>query len=155
MPYTKHDWSNNEAVTSSKLNAIEDGIKEINMAYEKNTWARGDVVTAAKLNHMEDGIAGGGGGDSDFSTAQVTVQGDGASEILIIGCFACHVPDAPYEDMMMTFGRFGEALVLYKGVSYIQIDNPQQKTISVSGNIEEVTDGEYFVTGDCTITVNE
>ena len=75
MAYEKQTWETGQIITAGKLNHMEDGIDENNMAYEKQTWETGDVITAEKLNHMESGIEGGGGsGESDFSTATVSVH---------------------------------------------------------------------------------
>ena len=53
-------WQDDELITATKLNSMENGIGENNMSYQKHTWETGELITADKLNHMEDGIEGGG-----------------------------------------------------------------------------------------------
>lgn len=68
------NWSSGDIVTAANLSSIERGVSAVAEEYTPTTWANGNTVTAAALNNIEQGIANaGGGGSSDFSTAQVTV----------------------------------------------------------------------------------
>ena len=111
-----------------------------------------DVAVARKLS------SGGGGGSSDFSTAEVTV-----TDQRISCTFALYV-DLPPEiglpaDGAITVVRSepveaGVANVpLYKGGA-LAIFTTNAGTIITSGDITELGEGTYFITGDCTITIS-
>lgn len=98
----------------------------------------------------------GGGGSSDFSTAEVTVSGDNAADCLI-----------PYLDVtgddspQPSIGALNSIqngttfqIPLYKGRAYAYISS-HGVNVAVSGNIEAIANrhDEYFITGDCVITL--
>lgn len=92
----------------------------------------------------------GGGGSSDFSTAEVTLAGDTIDACLpycmdqggITGVFVARQSYHPgtYE------------IALWKGAAVIEIYN--QATPTTSGDIEDLGGGMYMITGDCTITLH-
>lgn len=97
----------------------------------------------------------GGGGSSDFSTAEVTVNGNFTQSDLFM------VPviekDPNNEDIAFPQLRSGNStytVILYKGRSTLMFMGSQSRTITVSGNIETVGTGIYIITGDCTITIS-
>ena len=83
MSYTPTEWESTDVVTATRLNALEQAVGDLNMSYTPNVWQNGDILTADKMNALEQAVAsGGGGGDSDLSTATVTVINDtGATNI--------------------------------------------------------------------------
>lgn len=101
-------------------------------------------------------VEGGGGGSSDFSTAEVTIINNTSAEGYIRGAVtieaegeqpACTLYDIYYEANK----TITDNLVLYKGGAVIEIQgiNPL-----ISGNIESLGDHMYLVTGDGTITIS-
>lgn len=70
MSYKKHIWRNNENITASKLNNIEEGVEDV-ASYQKHVWTNDDDITAERLNAIEDGIASAGSG---ITTVMMTVN---------------------------------------------------------------------------------
>ena len=98
-----------------------------------------DVAVARKLSSG----GGGGGGSSDFSTAEVTVNGAGfimaafINNDNTIGAVSLENETAP--------------IILFKGKANLYTED----TVSeISGDIEDAGGGDYIVTGDCTITIS-
>lgn len=107
------------------------------------------VIESVKINGEE----AGGGGSSDFSTARVTV-GSGAS---------LHAPvvvnEEEFQGIVLIEEPMEEEMIwqvpLYKGKCMVNIyTSDEGQTISVSGNITEIDDNVYHITGDCTITIS-
>ena len=88
---------------------------------------------------------GGGGGGSDFSTAEVTVNGSGYIMAAFIQNNDCTIGAFSLENETMP-------IILFKG----KADLYTEDTVSaISGDIElDVGSGDYIVTGDCTITIS-
>lgn len=99
-----------------------------------------DVVIARKLSG-----GGGGGGSSDFTTAYITTDGSSGIE----GAFVSSIPvfDPPIEATLPA-SNFGTELILYKGKALIHLF---QTPYSINGNIQDLGDLMYMVTGDCEI----
>lgn len=98
---------------------------------------------------------GGGGGSSDFSTAILTVNGNFKQSDLFIAPLIDKDPNN--EDIafpMIQSGNSTNTVILYKGRSSLLFMGSQSRTITVSGNIEDVGSGAYIITGDCTITIS-
>lgn len=165
MAYTPTEWACGDTVTEEKLNAMERGIADMNAEYVPNTWACGDVITADKLNHMEQGIANGGGGSSDFSTAEVTVayspasSGGGASPGLKVygliniddevgvQCDPVTIPDNSSKNLIVP---------LYKGKTSLSLSSePEDVNWDIEGaySFDDET-GNTIITGDCAITIS-
>ena len=99
----------------------------------------------------------GGGGSSDFSTAEVTLVGSAVIE----GAFVAQGTETEYPDEM-TYGANDYALlglnsltlILYKGSAFITVKG--KGNIEASGNIQAFaqTSDSFIVTGDCTITIS-
>lgn len=96
----------------------------------------------------------GGGGSSDFSTANVTLTV--GTTVNIKG--VCIATDDEYGEYLDTAYQIQSAdpqvitAVLYKGNSTVKIQT--QGTLNVSGNIQQLAQGVYNITGDCTITIS-
>lgn len=94
------------------------------------------------------------GGSSDFSTAEVTIINN------LIHRFSCYAP------LVVQFGTIGgqsveigtntySVIIPNNGVALLFIDyNEISVETTVSGNAEE-DDGDFLITGDCTITISE
>ena len=110
------------------------------------------VIESVKINGEE---AGGGGGDSDFSTATLTVNGNFTqSDLFMVSVIE---KDPNNEDIafpQLQNGNSTYTVILYKGRSALMFMGSQSRTITVSGNIETVGTGVYIITGDCTITIS-
>lgn len=99
------------------------------------------------------GNISGGGGSSDFSTAQVTVTRTEQKTI-----FMPFLLDGEHSAIMSSVEDSGVyTAVLYKGVcvaSALNLGNPMiAPTVAVTGNA--TSEGfEIIITGDCTITIS-
>ena len=96
---------------------------------------------------------GGGGGSSDFSTAEVTIvnnTGDGTSfDGAIIKNGNINI------NTRLDEGTNILTLVLYKGVSYCGTYDIDMSTAVITGDAEYTSeDNCYIITGDCTITIS-
>ena len=95
----------------------------------------------------------GGGGSSDFSTAEVTIvnnTGDGTSfDGAIIKNGNINI------NTRLDEGTNILTLVLYKGVSYCGTYDIDMSTAVITGDAEYTSeDNCYIITGDCTITIS-
>lgn len=168
MSYEPTEWVKGTKITASKLNNIEQGVQSVNSEYTPTTWSEGDIVTSTKLNNIEQGIAnasGGGGGDSDFSTAEVKIKAN-LSEIEEF-CFinpdsskspgVCAIPK-PWE---LTQDGPLYKIILYKTLAVgVITPSVSPNTLQVTGDIEYEYDEEenvYIVTitGDGTISLSQ
>jgi hypothetical protein len=148
------NWSSGDIVTAANLSSIERGVSAVAEEYTPTTWANGDTVTAAALNNIEQGIVNAGGGSSDFSTATCTLVG----EAVVNGSFYGYVGQDEYAVVYNTrmVGPYVEdnkfPIVLYKGKALIQV---LDETVAFySGDITELGNNYFFITGDCTITIS-
>jgi len=94
----------------------------------------------------------GGGGSSDFSTAQVTVIKEEES---LNGLILPTISDDTYEIQPYQSGIY--TVPLYKGSLFIKGAPILGIIESVSGDIEELGSGKnnyYRIYGDCTITIS-
>lgn len=115
---------------------------------------QGTATTKGEINGVP--FEGGGGGSSDFSTAQMTVN-DSVDHIMY-GAFAVGIvgPDDPpptttgkvYTDEYDSF-----SVVMYKGMATVEFEIDEQTTISATGSA--TVDRNYvIITGDCNITIS-
>ena len=106
-------------------------------------------------NKVEIGTSSGGSGSSDFSTAQVTVVNNNEYGLNMPAVYNAGElsPEAPaflYTASMGYQGVF--TIALYKGAALVEI--PFGDDVAIEGNITDMGDGFYFITGDCTITIS-
>lgn len=122
-----------------------------------------DDTIESKL--IKDGVViseGGGGGSSDFSTAEVTLIGkDGslAGDVYLPitqQATGDEMPDVAYflanfvANEQHTFNA-----IMYKGAVAGHIDNTAAHSIdSIIGNAQDLGGGYLLITGDCTITIS-
>lgn len=104
-----------------------------------------DIAIAEKLAG-----GGGGGGSSDFSTATITVVGKLNAAIPYVMTTEMGAPFDTLVSVQQTI-QGGVQVPLYKGALIIEI---LVDGVTVSGNIENLGDSMYLITGDCTITVS-
>ena len=158
MAYTPTDWECGQTVTAEKLNNIERGVADGNSEYTPTTWQCGDVITAEAMNKIEQGIANaGGGGSSDFSTAQVTITGFASGTYI-------SMPFVFENEFLSTSFTMANGIetyetILYKGNAVAHITGDESSVASaefevISGDAE-IMDGMCLITGDCTIRTKE
>lgn len=129
------------------------------------------------------GGSGGGGGESDFSTAQVTINNGNGLVSLEIAAYVDYPSDNPNSSNDMTYNAnfvIGDTqssspptidstqtitLLTYQNEGMINwpiygnnesLDTVTAASVNITGNAELVTGGEYdhiLVTGDCELTI--
>ena len=156
MPYEPKEWVCGDAITADAMNKMERGIADMDGEYTPNEWSCGDVITAEKLNHMEQGIANGGGGSSDFSTAEVTViLGSYMEDTALTGL--PHIDNGSLRDTDLIAGDEGDRIVfsvpLYKGVLETFCAGEVYAENVTGGIVMDSETGVLTITGDGTITV--
>lgn len=110
------------------------------------------VINSVKVNGQEYG----GGGSSDFSTAEISISGESESQCSVI---SPHIIPTPFGyDLLLADSAdyaSGDSItvVLYNGKVSISA-SVESGSITVSGNIEHMDGNEYLITGDCTITIS-
>ena len=158
MSYEPTDWKNGDVIGATQLNNIERGISDMNSSYTPTEWTNGDVITAEKLNNIETGIvnSGGGGGDSDYSTAHVSLISNGNTQGVDI-----YIPYI-YADALYTYNTlptdsntYDIDVVLYKGTAECALPN-NAVAVQCAGNSEcyfdDVNTTWITITGDCELT---
>ena len=103
----------------------------------------------AVLSGILDSFAGESGGDSDFSIAQITINGT-INGVLPV----CHDHDENGMGVLMVLDQSHSGIKkipLYKGSLLLAIYGVS----SISGNIQDMGGDMYYITGDCTITMSE
>lgn len=95
----------------------------------------------------------GGGGSSDFSTAEVSIVGGNGIQFKI----PCVIDneDGPSSAPSYIPSADNETVtaILYKGHCFVSLVGIQG-TISVTGDIENLMGPMYLISGDCTITIS-
>lgn len=111
-------------------------------------------------NKVEIGISSGGSGSSDFSTAQVTVN---SSTEYTYNLLLSNYYDYDNTGIIIpniSSGDIDTSIILnamlYKGQAMCILKPQGQNTpnVSVSGNIQDVGQKTYIITGDCTIIIS-
>lgn len=103
-----------------------------------------------------------GGGESDFSTAEVTVVNNYENAFAIHASFTMDNDEAhtsvPDTDSSNIGDRTKLKIILYKGNAVMSISGfplSAAPTITTSGNIQIIEiDHIYIISGDCTITIS-
>lgn len=111
----------------------------------KNNWSK-------IINSMADNWPEGGGGSSEFSTAQATIINNAERDFVLYFPNIFDGKVLPYLDSADIDGSPVEA-VLYKGSCDITYQSEAALNINVSGNAT-VDFNTIIVTGDCTITIS-
>ncbi len=139
-------------------------VKELNVTENGTYEQSGEMYNKVTVN------VEGGGGSSDFSTAEVTIipiiEG---SPTLVTNVFGAEIqyPEGSSSPYYANFNDFNGNVILYKneaiipidsiggegsnGIYYGASDNPAP---TISGNATfDIDEGIFTITGDCTITV--
>lgn len=152
------EWKKDELLTSEAFNNIEEALTEINPEYVPHEWKAGDMISAERLNIIEEAIANAsGGGDSDFSTAEVTVINSTSSTVY----FTCpmiyteHSTEAlVVDDSVEKNTETTITAVLYKGETNFLLDRIGL-SMTATGDIEIPSSLNAVISGDGTITISE
>lgn len=107
------------------------------------------VIESVKINGEE----AGGGGSSDFSTAEVIVGSGVVFNAPVV------INEEEFQGIALITGPMEEEMIwqvpLYKGKCLVDIyTSDEGQSFSVSGDIIKISDGVYRITGDCTITIS-
>ena len=139
-------------VTSGELTTVANAIRAKNGTSSSLSWPDGFVSGI--------GSGSGGGGESDFSTAEVTVN---SSTSLMYKLELSNYYDYENTGIMSPSIASGDIdgsiilnTILYKGQAmciFVPI-SANTPNISVSGNIQDLGQQTYIITGDCTITIS-
>lgn len=135
---------------ASKSYGIHDKWTDINKINNVDIKSVDGVIESVKINGEE----AGGGGSSDFSTANVTVvYPSGVTNATVWGAFRFSASgiDASIPSVT-TSGDYG--MILYKGGGIVMFTLGTGRSVTVSGNAEDMGDDSYLITGDCTITIS-
>lgn len=150
VEHTEAEVHNNEVWRSKVLDGmgVEHTYDDIN---QTDLW-RAKVVEG--INAMA-----GGGGSSDFSTATITLQNVGESTTrLSVSMGVCILQNPSlmtgnYIDLMgdpVSGGSTAnQKVVLYHGEVNVRFN--AEEIVSVNGNIVDIGNGQYKVTGDCSV----
>lgn len=99
-----------------------------------------------------------GGGSSDFTAAQLTIHFDeGFSGMLgINGAFyGSEGGDAfSYSGPLEVSDEISISVILYKGAALLSVDNDGTITVTPSGDITDMGDDDYMMTGNAVFTLS-
>lgn len=98
-----------------------------------------------------DGGGSGGGGSSDFSTATLTlIRGAGArGKLYVSNLMSSPVGTSLFPMLNYIEGTSTHEVVIYSGGTVLNYEGSD--TVTVDGNIQDVGNGSYLITGNCTI----
>ena len=153
MSYTPTIWVRGDTASSERLNKLETAVGEMNMSYSPHTWVTDEDITAARLNALEQGVAAGGGGSSDYSTAELTVIGYNGLTYFQPPIFPCLVNNVLKTSLLVEqeLNEQSYTVPLYKGTA---VGLTMVSVMAVSGSVTfDSTTGEITITGNGTITV--
>lgn len=130
-------------------------VKELEVTENGTYETKGEMYNKVTVN------VEGGGGSSDFSTAEVTIVNTYSSDFMIQMAIM-----KSEEGIEATLGMLSNwqidsgmiaNVILYKGTAGAMIDGfplDAPPTIATSGNIQNMEGHSYLITGDCTITIS-
>lgn len=121
-----------------------------------NTWAKGNIGGQAEIGKGKGGSGGGGG---DLSTAKITFTVDpGVSYFEAYSSMAFEAGSEENPAHAGTSVTYNEAgtyvcdVILYKGRAFFSYDSDGK--VTAAGNIKEIGEMMYHISGDCQITVS-
>ena len=139
-----------EAACLSTDNKPTTGIANGSLCFEMNTGKKYMFdEESGEWVEFQSGGGGGGGGSSDFSTAEVTVVNGTGQDVR--GAFISTLPFEPPIDTTFPTALLSNNVVLYKGNAVVMVE---AEVASISGDIVDMGDNIYLITGDCTITIS-
>ena len=124
----------------------------IRVDHEHTLEMRADMATkTAEVENVTTGeMYTGGGGDSDFSTAEVTAEL--AEGVVVVEMTAARIDaedDALVTEVIFLPANLTQAFVLYKGKATVPI--PEDYSVSIVSGNAAVEDYNIIITGDCTL----
>ena len=134
-------------------------VKELEVTENGTYETKGEMYNKVTVN------VEGGGGSSDFSTAEVTIINNANNSVdftvplaLEEGEFDDNSPALCFASNGYVDGgnTFTMKVVLYKGTGAFVLSSVDVSQVTLTGDIVPIfEDGlEYYVTGDCTITIS-
>ena len=101
----------------------------------------------------------GGGGSSDFSTAEVTIQitTENPDVYIAIPAIATSPTDMILNQQYNTLNSSTAQILtvpLYKGTLAVTGNSAGEISVNVSGSVQQVGALDFLITGDCTITIS-
>ena len=101
----------------------------------------------------------GGGGSSDFSTAEVTIQitTENPDVYIAIPAIATSPTDMILNQQYNTLNSSTAQILtvpLYKGTLAVTGNSVGEISVNVSGSVQQVGALDFLITGDCTITIS-
>lgn len=117
-----------------------------------------DVTPVTRLENFLNDVAeaGGGGGSSDFSTAEVTLQLGTLQDIYIHGAVVIS-QDGITATYYQVSGEGTYTVILYNGAAVVELYTNQQGSYvpNISGNATVIDGNVILVSGDCTLRLGE
>lgn len=136
----------------NKLYSVHDHWTDINKKNDVDIESINGVITGIKVNGEDYG-----GGESDFSTAEVTLVGKDGSVAgdVYLSTAAEESPAAsvPRVNFIANESHTYNA-ILYKGSAAALVANPAHTIESITGDAQKLSPGAILITGDCTITIS-
>ena len=140
-------------VTSGELTSVANAIRIKGGTNSQLVFPNGFVSAIGNIS--------GGGGSSDFSTAEVTIVNTYSSDFMIQMAITKSEDGMDATLGMLTSWQIDSGMIanviLYKGSAGAMIDGfplNAPPTIATSGNIQNMEGHSYLITGDCTITLS-
>ena len=143
----------------NKLYSVHDHWTDINKKNDVDIESIDGIITGIKVN----GEDYGGGGGSDFSTADVTINNESGNTIPMIyiqsvieeNALSAESPAGVINAAYNIGSTASIRVPLYKGGALWQFgDELIDYEISVSGSATKVASAIYYITGNCTITIS-
>lgn len=111
---------------------------------------------------IDEDEGGGGGGSGDFSTAEVTIINNtsdmGINFLMPTFMETPFISSSYLSEPIFAHQTVVASVILYKnkgGIAVRNYDRYETKpNFAVTGSIEYIGDGEFDITGDCTITIS-
>lgn len=120
-------------------------VKELEVTENGTYETKGEMYNKVTVN------VEGGGGSSDFSTAEVTISASTSAELTWQSC-PMLLGGALYGSLYVESLPATINVPLYNGKC---LWDHTTRDLTLSGNIEELYEGEaMLITGDCTITIS-
>lgn len=120
-------------------------VKELEVTENGTYEEKGEMYNKVTVN------VEGGGGSSDFSTAEVTIVGNTVS----MNCaYITEYSGMEFISIGSSFHTGQYTIPLYKGMAVAQLDNKQLHNTAVTGNATIDEEGLVIITGDFTITIS-
>ena len=125
-------------------------VKELEVTENGTYETKGEMYNKVTVN------VEGGGGSSDFSTAEISISA--AVPGVQCSVVSPHIITTPFDMLVADPKNYSNGdivtVALYKGKASISASVVGMGNITVSGDIESMGGNYYLITGDCTITIS-